>query len=101
MKTAKASAETKRGLVVFASCRGGIDVWTISRPGKKGLRAVYFNEKYEGGGILLGSVMPMGMGYQRTSPDILTGRNMGIEFPARPEHERTLISSVITTIIHI
>ena len=93
-KVDRASSDINAGLVVLA---GGPHTWVLSEPGKKGLRTVYFDDKDEGQGVLLGSVIPMGLGYMTQSPDVEIGRYMGIKF--RESAEQVLISTEVTAII--
>ena len=96
MKVDKVSTDTKAGLVVLA---GGQHTWVFSEPDEDGLREVYFDGKEEGRGVLLGSVIPIALGYRTQSSDIEVGRYLGVKFPDRPESNCVLISTVVTAII--
>lgn len=96
MKVTKVSKDIENGLLVFTVSQ---HTWAISEPDKNGLRAIQHNEKDEGKGILLGSVIPIALGYMTQSSDIEVGRNLGIEFPDRPDWKCILISTPVTAIM--
>lgn len=80
------------------STEGG-PILVIGIPDRKKLRTVYSDGKKEGRGVLLGSVLPEGLGYTLLSPDIEIGWRLGIKFPDRPISKRVLVSTFVTAII--
>ena len=92
----RAPKDIKARLLVFTK---GKHMWTLSEPDENGLRSVQYNGKEQGRGILLGSVVPIGLGYITRSSDIKVDHQLGVNFTALPKSKSIFISTPITAIM--
>lgn len=90
------SKDIKAKLLVVAM---GKHMWAFSEPDNEGLRVVKYNDKEQGKGILLGSVVPIGLSYIAQSDNIEVGQQLGVKFPDQPESKSLFFSTPITTIM--
>lgn len=91
-----ASKDIKARLLVVTKSK---HIWTLSEPDENGLRSVQYNGKEQERGILLGSVVPIELGYITRSSNIRVGHQLGVNFPDQPKSKSVFISTPITSIM--